>query len=248
MQRPQRAVEGFTMLEIIVALFILGIIVAAIYSTWMAVVKGADTGKRVAAEVQRSRIAIRVLEDALTCTRMFAADPDYYSFEAENGDQPTLSFVARLSDSFPRSGKFGSFNVRRLTFTIEPGATGSGNELVLRQNPVLMDMLPDEQNYPLVLARNVTKFEMAFWDVRKIDWVDEWTLTNQLPPLVRITLETGGKDSFSDVRQSVTKEISLATTTVPANWQGVPAQPGGPRRGGPGQLDQQPVNPGQRRF
>jgi hypothetical protein len=193
-----------------------------------------------------------VLEDSLTCTRMFGADLDYYSFEVENGDLATLSFVARLSDSFPRSGKFGPFNVRRLTFSIEPGATGSGNELVLRQNPVLMDMDIDEQSHPLVLARNVTRFEMAFWDVRKIDWVDEWTFTNQLPPLVRITLETGPKDEFSGVRQSVTKEISLATTTVPANWQGVAAQPGGPRSGpgqpNPGQPNPGQPNPGSRRF
>ena len=216
------------MLEIIVAFFILGLVVAAIYSSWMAVVRGAETGKKAAAAVQRSRIAVRTLEDGLTSARMFAADMDYYSFEAQNGDDASLSFVSRLSDSFPRSGKFGSFNVRRLTFSIEPGPD-SGNQLVLRQNPILMEMDIDEKEHPLVLAKNVTRFGMQFWDVRNKEWVDEWTLTNQLPPLLRFTLELGGDDPNSRVRQTVTKEIAPETTTVPPIWQGVQGQAGPPR-------------------
>ncbi len=225
---PRRA-KGFTLLEIIVALFVLGLVVSAIYSSWMAVVRGAETGKKAAAAVQRSRIAVRTLEDALTSARMFAADLDYYSFEAQNGDEASLSFVSRLSDSFPRSGKFGPFNVRRLTFSIEPGPD-SGNQLVLRQNPILMDLDIDEKEHPLVLAKNVAKFGMEFWDVRKADWLDEWTLTNQLPTLVRITLELASNDPYSQTRQTVTKEIALPTTTVPPVWQGVQGQAGPPRQ------------------
>ena len=61
---------GFTLNEIMVALFLLGMVVAAVYSSWIAIIRGAKIGLNAAAEVQRSRIAVRTLEDALTSTRM----------------------------------------------------------------------------------------------------------------------------------------------------------------------------------
>ena len=224
--RPRRA--GFTLLEIMVALFILGLIVAAVYSSWMAVVRGAETGKKAAAEAQRSRIAVRVLEDALTSARMFAADIDYYSFVAENGDAATLSFVSMLPESFPNSGRFGAFNVRRVTFSVEPGKE-SGSDLVMRQVPILMDTgAGGELPRPIVLAKNVRKFEMEFWNTRTSDWTDEWTQTNQFPQLIRITLELGGDNPNSQVQQVVTKEIAPPSVMVTPNWQapGAPIAPG----------------------
>ena len=70
----------------------------------------------------------------------------YYSFVVENGGTPMLSFTARVPDDFPRNGKFGDFDVRRLTFSrrTRPDRTLE-NDLVLRQNPILMDMDADEQ-------------------------------------------------------------------------------------------------------
>src|SRR5262249_35885984 len=185
--RPRR--DAFTLLEIMVALFILGLIVAAVYSSWMAVVRGAESGRKAAAEAQRARAVVRELEEKLTTARMFAADLDYYSFIAENGDSPTLSFVCRLPDSALDGRRSGAFNVRRVTFSVEPGRE-SGPELVMRQTPILME--PDSAGEGrIVLATDVRKFEMEFWNVRTSDWTDEWTQTNQLPQLIKITLEFG---------------------------------------------------------
>ena len=86
------------------AIFLFGMVVAAIYSSWNAVVRGSQAGLKAAATVQRSRVAMRTLEDALTCARSFTSDPEYYGFEAENGDDALMSFVARLPESFPRGG------------------------------------------------------------------------------------------------------------------------------------------------
>ena len=77
-----------------------------------------------------------------------------------------LSFVARLSKSFPRSGKFGDLDVRRVTFSLEAGPEGA-RQLVLRQNPLILDPDKDEKQYPVVLAKNVKGLEMQFWDSNK---------------------------------------------------------------------------------
>src|SRR5882724_11708095 len=109
----QRA-RGFTIIEIMTAMAIFGMVVVAIFASWSAIARGSISGNRAAATAQRSRVALRTIEEALGATRSFTADIQYYTFDAENGSEPYLSFVSMLAPSFPRSGRFGQFNVRRV--------------------------------------------------------------------------------------------------------------------------------------
>jgi type II secretion system protein J len=214
--QPRRA-RGFTLVEIMMAMAIFGLVLAAIYATWTLILKSKTIGEAATAQVQRKRIAVRVIEEAIMSTRSFAADLEHYGFVAENGENAMLSFVARLPKSFPRSGRFGDFDVRRLTFSVESGRNFGERELVLRQQPILMDLDEDEENHPLVLAKGVREMTFEFWDMRENDWVDEWTQTNQLPKLVKVTLRFG--NSFSQPQEEVTRMLALPSITVPATWQ-----------------------------
>jgi prepilin-type N-terminal cleavage/methylation domain-containing protein len=235
MTPPKKTQRAFTLIEIIVALAILGMVVAGIYSSWIAIARGAKVGLAAAAEAQRSRMAVHTLEQALTSARSFAADLQYYSFVAENGSEASLSFVAKLPESFPRSGVFDS-DVRRVTFFLRSGQ-GSGKELVLQQNELLKDMTEDEKNYPLVLARNVKDFVFGFWDDQKKDWVDEWSddRTNHIPPLISITLRLTTGDSASSQVNEIVREIAMPAVTVQPVWQSSRG-PGGPPGAPPGNL------------
>jgi prepilin-type N-terminal cleavage/methylation domain-containing protein len=208
----RRRARGFTIIEIMTAMFIFAMVVAAIFSSWSAIAHGAASGNRAAATAQRSRVALRTIEDALSATRSYVADVEYYTFNADNGSEPYLSFVSKLSPTFPRSGRWPEFDVRRVTFAVEQG-DGYSKRLVLRQNPVLMDMDEDEQNYPVVLANDVQKFEMGFWDKQKGDWLDEWTQTNQLPQMVKFTIRLGGDEN------EITRIVALPSVAVQAGWQ-----------------------------
>ncbi len=223
----QRA--GFTLLEMLIAISILSLVVAAIYTSWTAILRASKVGLESTARVQRARIVVRVLEDSLGSVMSFAQNQNYYSFIAENGSESTLSFVARLSQSFPRGGKFGDLDVRRLTFAVE---SGSGTKsLVLRQQPILLDMDQDEKDSPLVLAENVKEFTTEFWDARRNDWVDEWTQTNQIPKLVRVTLELADNAQSNTRREPIMRVISLPSVMVQPGWQR-PMLPGQPPPGG----------------
>lgn len=212
---------AFTLLEIMVAMALFALVAAAIYSSWFAVMKGSQVGLNSAAKVQRSRIAMQTIEEALTSARSFDADNQYYSFVGENGAEATLSFVSRLSESFPRSGKFGDFNVRRVTFALEP-ASDSTKQLVLRQNPILMDLDKDEQLHPVVIAREVKSFALEFWDGKAEDWLDVWDQTNRLPLMVKVTLQFKGDDLAQNIRENI-KVVALPSRAVPSIWQ----RPGG---------------------
>ena len=217
--KNQSRCRAFTLIEIMMAIAIFGMIVAAIYSTWILILRASRTGLETAAQAQRERIAVRTIEDSLTCIQSFQASMQYYYFFVQNGDQPMLSFTARVPDVFPRNGRFGNFNLRRLTFTVEPGpdAIGSEKDLVLRQNPILMNGDEDEQHYPLVLARNVKDFVVECWDANTMQWDDEWVNTNSIPPMVRVSLLLGGNaDSGSAATLAITRLVALPSITMPA--------------------------------
>ena len=232
---------GFTLVEILIAIGILGLVLVSIFSTWTSILRATRVGQEAAATVQRARMTAHVLEDSLSSAQFFAANQQYYSFLAENGDEPSLSFVARLSSSFPRSGKFGDLDVRRLTFSVER-ASDSSKQLVLRQAPLMMDLDVDEKEHPVVLAKNVKEFNVQFWDLRD-GWIDEWTATNQLPPLVKVTLQLLDKPDSMQPPEEITRIVSIPTFAVPPVWQVPRGFPGG--AGGQPTLAPPGANPNQ---
>lgn len=232
--------RAFTLIEILMAMAIFSLVVAAIYATWSAIVRGSQVAYAVAAQVQRERAAIQNIEKALTSARSFSMDVQHYGFIGQNGGDLMLSFVARLPKSFPRSGRFGDFDVRRVEFTLQEGENSS-KELVLRQTPILMEFDEDEMKHPLVLARNVKGLTFDFWDTRLNDWTDTWAQTNQLPKLVRVTLQLFSPHPHSvstSQYEEMMRIVALPSVAVPPGWQ----VPNGPRP--PGQLPTPQPNPG----
>jgi len=235
--------SAFTLVEILIAIGIFSMVLAAIYSTWTAILRASKVGRDAAAAVQRARMAGRTIEESLGSVQSFAVHqrfhPEYYAFVSQNGNEAYLSFASRLSPSFPRSGKFAGFDLRRVTFALEQRS--GVRELVLRQQPLLMDMDIDEKEHPLVLAKFVKEFKTEYWDTRLQDWVDELKQTNQLPVMVKVSLKLADNEFSTRVRQQITRIVSLPSVGVGPQWQlpaggpgaqGVPGAPGAP--GAPG--------------
>ena len=208
-----------------IAFAIFGILVAAVYSTWTLIIRSKQVANDAAARAQRQRIAIRTLEDSISCVQCYQASLPYYSFVVQNGDQPMLSFVARVPAIFPRNSRFGDFNLRRLTFTLQPDKDGE-KDLVLRQNPIFMDIDSDEQAYPLVLARNLQEFVVECWDTNQMVWVGEWLDTNSIPPLLRVSLVSGGGNG-SQGSGVITRLIAVPSMMLPSALQNQRAGAGG---------------------
>jgi prepilin-type N-terminal cleavage/methylation domain-containing protein len=245
--RLHKRSRAFTLLEIMVSLALLSVLVAGIYSCWYSIIKGVDVAAHAAARAQQSRLIKRTLEDSLLCACMFDANATYYQFIVDSdGTYSSLSFVACLPDSFPRSGKFGGLNTRRLTFSVENGADSS-RQLILRQSPLLMEPDQNEMDFPLVLAKNVNEFLVKFRDPKDAkSWVTEWRNTNQLPRevLIQVTLRdqsqtsTGGEDVLAPI------DVAIPAQNVRAEWQ----TPGGAipalqQTNGAGTNTTPPVNP-----
>jgi len=236
--RKHTARAAFTLVEIMIAIGIFAIVMAAIYNAWSAILRGSKAGLNAAAEAQRCRIAIGALETALTGCELFEANARYYSFVSDTAsDFAYLSLASRLPATFPGSGLFGDQTLRRVTFTVEPGVN-SPNDLVMYQTPLLAITNAARPAIPITLARNVSLFMLEFWDPRRAEWAQEWLATNQLPKMMRVSLGFGGalNNPSPSGKEVASRVVLLPSSTVPRQIQ-VPAGvgavgPGGTRPGG----------------
>jgi type II secretory pathway pseudopilin PulG len=205
---------AFTIIEIMIALFMFAMVLTAIYSTWISILRGTKAGLAAAAEVQRSRVAVRTIEEALTTAQLFNENVRYYYFDGiTDGDHARLSMTSRLPATFPGIGRYGGGDlvVRRVSFEVDTSPDGR-NELLLTQSPVMATNIAEAKPYTMVLAKDVTQFTCEFWhQTLTKDWVDEWLYTNQLPHLVRVTLGLGKMKSSSDPR-----DLSMRIVALPA--------------------------------
>ena len=70
------------MIEIMVAVGVLGGLMVAIFASWQAIVKSSQIGITASVESHRNRIAIRSINDALTSAIMHELNLPYYAFLA----------------------------------------------------------------------------------------------------------------------------------------------------------------------
>ena len=213
-----RGRRAFTVLEVMVAVLLFAIILTSLYSTWRLIIQSTRSAIRSTTDAQRARMAMRTIEDALASATLFAGNPRLYFFQAEtSGSFAALSFAADLSDSFPGSGNFGGEKVRRVSFYVPSG----GSDLVLEQTSLLANLEVGGTPNTTLLAKDVSLFQMEFWDAQQREFASEWLSTNQLPVIVRVTLGFGRGRLPSEPDQMVTRVVRLPTVAVPREAQGV---------------------------
>jgi len=212
-QPNQQRARGFTIIEILVAIAIFSGVLLSIYASWTAILKSREIGERAAVSAQRKRIATQAVEQALSSMVMFAENIPFYAFESDtSGDFAAVSFVARLPESFPGSGLFPGQPLRRVSFFVEKDNVRN-NLLVMTQAPVLQVMEDNEEPYAIILAKDLNRFQLEFWDAEAEERVEEWPLTNQVPPLVWATLGFG---SVRAGRNSPAQSLAEVTVAVPS--------------------------------
>ena len=198
-QHRWRARAAFTLLEVMIAITLFTLVMIAIYSSWSSILKGSRIGMKAAAEVQRTRVAMRALEESLASAVMYVDNAKYYHFSTDtSGDNAYITFVARLPASFPGSGLFQDQDMRRVTFYVEKG------NLMLAQSTLLEATKKIGNPYTIPLAPNVALFDMEFYDGVANKWFAEWISTNQMPRMVRVALAFGDKNDLSRKPENMT--------------------------------------------
>lgn len=205
-------------MEIIIAMAIFSFVMIAIYSSWSSIMRGTKIGLDAAARVQRARIAMKAVEDALLTAQFFGGEnARYYSFITDTKDENFhfLSCVSKLPpENFPGSGMFDPGAPRRVTFEIVPDAEGK-KQLIMSQIPMLAITNDVIQPYPITLVRDCSLFYLEFWDSAKGFWAAEHLDTNSLPKMVRVTIGWGNYKNSSEPEEIVTRTVAFPSSTIP---------------------------------
>ena len=216
---------AFTLIETMMAVLILSMAIAAMHSTWMAILGATKSGARAAAQIQRERVALGTMELALNCsviyfneTRQNQGLTNFYSFVVDDFDTyKTLSFVARLPEDFLGSSHFPHQPIRRVTLQVEPTRSGR-NDLVMRQWQMTKTeraMEDGDDGLAITLARDVDLFEVKFWSSIVEDYVEYWDEPEVLPKRIRIYLALRDEESEEAVAEALSmREFALVSDVI----------------------------------
>jgi type II secretory pathway pseudopilin PulG len=202
----KKSTAAFSLIEMLAALSLVMLMFGALYSSWSAILSSTRSGTEAATNVQRERVAVQHLADALAGAVMVEDGENWYRFRAATQTGYTrLSFVQRIPEN---DRKPGAQSFRRVSFSVEPSANAREWQLVRREIPVTQARraTPPE---PKVIARRIRHFLVEFLNPAG-EWVSHWAGTGRLPRQARIALAIG-PGGPKDLR---VREIALLSSAI----------------------------------
>ncbi len=192
--------RAFTLLEVLVAMTIMTIIGASLYTSLNLAFRVRDSAEAAVDEVRALEIAVSLIKEAL----MSAMPPSGVlagAFEGEDaqgsegGDADTLSFYS--SDNVPEEGDIAC-DVRQVEFALVEREDGEDTVMVRNITTNLLSprtLDPEEE----ILCGDIASLNFRYYD--GTDWQDDWDSgdnDNSLPEAVEITLTRAAADPDDD--------------------------------------------------
>lgn len=190
----QRRQAGFTLLELLVSLILLGLIVTLGQGgvrlgarTWETV------GSQAEATGQSQMIRAFLLRELAQATPLLVLRPDGSRKLAYDGDSESLTFVAPLAAHFG----LGGLQRMRLAIVDDFGAPDRGKRLILTRRPYHADddfVADSDLDEEHILLDGITDASFAYREDAADGiggWSGEWRGRDALPPVVRLRLDFG---------------------------------------------------------
>lgn len=185
----RRRYRGFTLLEITLAVAILGMMALAIFrfvsSNLQAVRVSTELTEIDASYSALARVLTDQFQELSPGQGMLLGEP--FKFDGRARDE--MTWICEAGPGLFTKYAAGEYSV---TLRLRPMEKSTGMELgVIRDsdddtNPV------DENKMWVPLLTNLTSMEIRYFDPRLNAWVDRWTDRGTLPHLVRLTITRVG--------------------------------------------------------
>jgi len=193
--------RGFTLLEVLIALVLLAVLMAALYGSYFAVIRARDRASEgvearrelgATLDLLRREIASAAYGRDDKRLRFVVEDRDSFGRPASNLELTTLAPPATLSDTRKESG----------TIDVQYRMTEKDKQPLLtrKEQDVLLDATTTVPTYPQM--ERISSFLVECSSDGGTTWVKTWdtALNPKLPKLVRITVqveEDGALVAFS---------------------------------------------------
>jgi general secretion pathway protein J len=210
-----RAQRGFTLIEIVVAMAILAVMMALLYSGLSFALRAWDAGDAAGRRIADRRIGENYLRRELSeLFPMRWKDPMTLKF-AFDGERQSLRFVSAR----PPGGTLGGLSLVGLQ--VEPSANRAQNLVMRRAMPddAAKDFGPLDQAQPMVLLQDISDVSFAYFgsenDFTDPKWTDTWTFPARIPEMIRVSMRSGDGTALPDltVRTALAEEAGCLENT-----------------------------------
>lgn len=182
--------QGFTLLEVLIALVLLALVSGALYGTYFSVMRGSEAARERTEPLRDARVTLDLLRRELSAV-FYVQDNKRLHFVVEDRDlfgRPA-SILEFTAFTVPRSGSAPSSDVMIARYR---PARDEEDRLVLSRET--RDLYLDTKTLPYPLTGRIEGFLVECYN--GTDWVKSWDtrLNGRLPKAVRITLLVQGDD------------------------------------------------------
>jgi general secretion pathway protein J len=202
--------RGFTLLEVLIAVAITGIIGAMVADSFRRAAVLRDLATEQEARFGGARVALtriaRELSEAFLSEHYdrekFRERPTVF-VGRDRGDRDTLLFTTMAHARIAPDAKQSDQAV--VEYTVDGDPDRPDDFVLWRREKVRIDENADRGGTRARVLDNVRAFDVSYWDWKRQEWAREWTSTgvdhpNQLPTRVRIMLKLrmpdGSEQSF----------------------------------------------------
>lgn len=228
---------GFTLLEVLVSVAIMGLIMVLIWSTQSQSLNSKDRIEKRDMIYQYGRVALQKISDDLTMAFLAKKPVGAAAAAVEAGGTPPVAAVQEVV-TVPRpvtffigddegnrdKVRFTSMSHMRLmsgakesdqckvAYEVAASEDEEGVLNLMRAETPWLDAETQVKSASFVLAEKIRDFELEYYDARKEEWGKEWDTEvidyqNRLPRAVKITLSFPDPDD--DERSIVLKTMVL---------------------------------------
>jgi general secretion pathway protein J len=201
-QRMMRATAaGFTLLETLVGLTLLGVMLILIYSSLNVGLRAWDTGEKRVAEASHQRVVQSFLRRELSQifpVRWRGIAESKIAFEGAKDD---LKFVTMLT--LGAAAREGGMQWGHIYIADDESPTGERRRTLFIKrsgfNLQAKDWDGVDTAKPIALIEGVKSFEIGYFGAEnetvEAEWKGEWTHASRMPQLIKITVQTdNGRD------------------------------------------------------
>jgi prepilin-type N-terminal cleavage/methylation domain-containing protein len=200
--RGNREAAGFTLLEVLMAMAMMGIVAASLFASLGTAHKARESARSVMDPVQAVTVALdqlgKDIECALPPTGILAGSFLGGPLAGGAGDADALEFYRPAPLATATDLEARLLGIQLVDISVE---TVQGDSLPVLVRRVSSNLLAPvvEEPVPEILCRHVTGFEVYFFD--GTIWQETWdstTLDNILPSAVRVSLQVAWPRYRSD--------------------------------------------------
>lgn len=227
-----RTITGFTLLEVMISVAIVGVIMMLIWTSTSQSLRSKDRIEERDLVYHSARVALRKISDDLAVAFLIkkASTSELSASTSATGSQVKAFFVGE-NQSSQDTLKFTSLSHLRLfsgakeadqcriMYEVVPDEEEVGKYNLIRREDPWLDDSTDVKGKALTLVENIREFDLEYYDTRKEDWVREWNTErvdwkDRLPYAVRINLLFTDPES-EDIEIPMTTSVIIALSKDP---------------------------------